>query len=169
MIKNRHKFWQVKKQNITPCHQTSIKLVARPIGAILLSTHALLIPWGFFLQFHIGNICLWNLCGCINLSILCKCDCMAYLFISKHKCRYAIYGNAQYLSLLTGSMFFVISRSPLCPSPYGFILFIHPVHTPAGSGSGSGAIVVAGAVGIVVLVTLDAAVKHCLFYKLHWL
>ena len=43
--------------------------------------------------------------------------------------------NAHYQSLLTGSIFFLTSRSPFCPSSYGFILLNQPVHTPSDSAS----------------------------------
>ena len=43
--------------------------------------------------------------------------------------------NVQYQPLLTGSISFLSSRSPFCPSSYGFISLNQPVHTPSDSAS----------------------------------
>ena len=43
--------------------------------------------------------------------------------------------NVQYWPLLTGSISFLSSRSPFCPSSYGFISLNQSVHTPSDSAS----------------------------------
>ena len=66
---------------------------------------------------------------------------------------------SQYRLLLTGSIFFLISRSPFRPSSFGFILLIHLVQTPSGSESFAGAC----GEGLPALGALEAAVRNCIF------